>query len=178
MEKLNLKDIHLMANTSLRLISKADTNTIFKWFSDDQVVKYLPYSKVNSPDDTLNLIQKIVAINPEKACSYIVSEHQKDIGFLTLRRTNKFSLCIATSLLDKNYWGTGKALDILNGYINHFIKYDEIYRIWAICHLDNKYSSGLMEKAGMIQEGILRRGGFFPNLASEPNDVYLYSFVK
>jgi hypothetical protein len=53
-----------------------------------------------------------------------------------------------------------------------------IFRVWALCDVDNLASARVMEKVGMQREGILRRWILHPNLSDEPRDVYCYSVVK
>ena len=54
----------------------------------------------------------------------------------------------------------------------------EIYRVWAVCDIDNKASARVMEKAGMQREGILRRWSIHPNVSNEPRDSYCYAILK
>jgi RimJ/RimL family protein N-acetyltransferase len=53
-----------------------------------------------------------------------------------------------------------------------------IFRIWALCDVDNLASARVMEKIGMEKEGILRRCIIHPNVSDDPRDVYCYSMVK
>jgi RimJ/RimL family protein N-acetyltransferase len=58
------------------------------------------------------------------------------------------------------------------------LKQEEIYRIWAVCDVDNLASARVMEKAGMQLEGILRRWSVHPNISAEPRDSCCYAIVK
>ena len=55
---------------------------------------------------------------------------------------------------------------------------EAIFRIWAVCDLDNFASARVLEKAGMQREGVLRRYILHPNISSEPRDVYCYATVR
>lgn len=48
----------------------------------------------------------------------------------------------------------------------------------AFCDLDNLASSRVMENAGMIREGILRRYLTHPNISEDPRDCFLYAKVR
>lgn len=53
-----------------------------------------------------------------------------------------------------------------------------IYRIWAVCDLENKASARVLEKVGMQREGILRRYIVHPNVSAEPRDCCVYSKIR
>src|SRR5437667_8436856 len=53
-----------------------------------------------------------------------------------------------------------------------------IYRVWAICDVDNVASARLFERVGMEREGVLRRWLVHPNLSEAPRDCLCYSIVK
>jgi [ribosomal protein S5]-alanine N-acetyltransferase len=50
-----------------------------------------------------------------------------------------------------------------------------VYRVWAVCHVDNTGSARLLERSGLSLEGRLARYGMFPNLTAEPQDVLLFA---
>ena len=54
----------------------------------------------------------------------------------------------------------------------------EVYRVWAVCDVENPASARVMEKAGMQEEGILRRWTMHPNSSDEPRDCYCYAMTK
>jgi RimJ/RimL family protein N-acetyltransferase len=54
----------------------------------------------------------------------------------------------------------------------------EIYRVWAVCDVDNSGSARVLEKAGFQREGILRRWTMHPNAGAQPRDCLCYARVK
>ena len=54
----------------------------------------------------------------------------------------------------------------------------DVYRVWAVCDIDNLASARVMEKAGMQREGVLKRWSVHPNISAEPRDSYCYAVVK
>jgi RimJ/RimL family protein N-acetyltransferase len=58
------------------------------------------------------------------------------------------------------------------------LKQQAIFRIWAVCDVDNAASARVMEKAGMQREGVLRRWSVHPNISAEPRDSFCYAIVK
>ncbi len=55
---------------------------------------------------------------------------------------------------------------------------EDTYRVFATCDVGNLASARVMEKAGMLREGLLRRYGFHPGVSDEPRDSYIYAIVK
>ena len=53
-----------------------------------------------------------------------------------------------------------------------------IFRVWALCDVDNAASARVLEKVGMRREGLLRRNTMHPNVSDEPRDSYCYAIVK
>jgi [ribosomal protein S5]-alanine N-acetyltransferase len=53
-----------------------------------------------------------------------------------------------------------------------------IFRVWAVCDVENAGSARALEKARFQQEGILRRWIVHPNRAAEPRDCRVYALVK
>ena len=45
-----------------------------------------------------------------------------------------------------------------------------VFRIGAFCDVENADSAHVMEKVGLVREGLLRRGSIHPNIGSEPRD--------
>ena len=53
-----------------------------------------------------------------------------------------------------------------------------MYRVWAVCDVDNVASARVLEKAGMSFEGILRRYQIHPNIGPEPRDARCYARMR
>ncbi len=53
-----------------------------------------------------------------------------------------------------------------------------IFRVWAVCDVENAASVKVLEKAGFQQEGIFRRWLIHPDISDEPRDCYCYAAVK
>ena len=53
-----------------------------------------------------------------------------------------------------------------------------IFRVWAVCDVDNEASAGLLERNGFHQEGILRKWSVHPNVSDVPRDCYCYAKTR
>jgi len=51
----------------------------------------------------------------------------------------------------------------------------QLRRLYAICHVNHRASARVMEKGGLVREGVLRRHTVFPNLGPVACDVLSYA---
>lgn len=78
----------------------------------------------------------------------------------------------------RTHWDKGYMTEALRAVINWAFTQPDVYRVQALCDVDNIGSARVMEKAGMTREGLLRRYVLHPNISDEPRDAYLYAIVK
>jgi ribosomal-protein-alanine N-acetyltransferase len=76
------------------------------------------------------------------------------------------------------FWRRGLATEAVRSIVNWSLKQERIYRVWAVCDVDNAASARVLEKVGMQREGVLRSLLFHPNISSHPRDSYCYSVIK
>jgi [ribosomal protein S5]-alanine N-acetyltransferase len=53
-----------------------------------------------------------------------------------------------------------------------------VFRIGGVCDVANIGSARVMEKAGLVREGLLRRWLGHPNISDEPRDRFSYARVR
>jgi [ribosomal protein S5]-alanine N-acetyltransferase len=58
------------------------------------------------------------------------------------------------------------------------LQQSSVFRISAVCDVDNVGSAGVLKKAGFTREGLLRRWMMHPNVSEEPRDCYSYSRTR
>jgi [ribosomal protein S5]-alanine N-acetyltransferase len=75
-------------------------------------------------------------------------------------------------------WGRGYMSEAVRAVVEGCLAVPGIFRVWAVCDVDNRASARVMEKAGMSFEGRLRRFIVHPNLGPEPRDVLCYARVR
>jgi len=91
-----------------------------------------------------------------------VREHAADIGYV----------------LSRSLWGRGYMTEAANAVVEWAINLDFVYRVWAVCDVENKASARVLEKVGMQREGILRRYIVHPHVSPEPRDCFVYSKIR
>jgi RimJ/RimL family protein N-acetyltransferase len=73
-------------------------------------------------------------------------------------------------VLAKKFWGHGMAAEALTYLVDWTLAQPSLYRAYAFCDVENPASVRVMEKAGMVREGVLRRWHVAPTLSLEPRD--------
>ncbi|EDP61973.1 GCN5-related N-acetyltransferase [alpha proteobacterium BAL199] len=78
----------------------------------------------------------------------------------------------------RDRWGRGHASRALKALVELALAQPGIWRAWAFCDAENPASARVMEKAGMIYEGRLRRWHVAPNVSPDPRDCLAYAKVR
>ncbi len=81
-------------------------------------------------------------------------------------------------VLARHLWRRGLMKEAVTGLVQWALAQPEIFRVWAVCDIDNVASARLLESVGMQREGTLRRWIFHPNVSEAPRDCLCYAAVK
>lgn len=164
----------------LRKAKLADAEPIFRQYAQDpEVTKYVSWRAHSDIAETREYVRMcLLAWDVGKAFHWVIerNDDKQVIGMMIARAGGeKWELGY---VLARAYWGCGYMTEALTALIVWALKQPDIYRIWAVCDVDNGASARVMEKAGMLREGTLRRWSVHPNLSPEPRDSYCYAIVK
>ncbi len=85
---------------------------------------------------------------------------------------------MAGYVIARPHWGRGFATEALRPLVDWTLAQPEYYRCWAYCDTENPASARVMEKAGMVREGVLRRWAVSPTLGPEPRDCIVCAKVR
>jgi ribosomal-protein-alanine N-acetyltransferase len=158
----------------------ADAEPILRQYAQDpEVTQYVSWRAHENIDETRAYIRMcLLAWDVGKAFHWVIecAEDNQLMGMIIARvDAGKWEMGY---VLARKYWGKGYMTEALRGLIAWALKQKEIYRIWAVCDVDNAASARVMEKVGMQREGVLRRWSIHPNISPEPRDSYCYAIVK
>jgi len=157
-----------------------DAEPIFqKYAQDPEVSKYLfwrPHEKIDTTNEFL--LRCIQCWKDETAFPWVITRKDNNtlLGMIEMR-IDRFRADFGYGIA-RQYWGNGYTTEAAKVVIVWALQQESIYRVWAICDVENFASARVMEKVGMQKEGILRRFASHPNISSEPRDCYCYSIVK
>jgi ribosomal-protein-alanine N-acetyltransferase len=164
----------------LRLPKMDDAELIFqKYAQDPEVSKYLSWRPHENIDATKEFLSRCIQCWKDEAAFPWVITLKSDntlLGMIEIRLI-KFRADIGFGIA-RQYWDHGYTTEAAKIVIQWALEQLSIYRVWAICDVENVASARVMEKAGMQREGILRRFIIHPNISSEPRDCFCYSVVK
>jgi ribosomal-protein-alanine N-acetyltransferase len=78
-------------------------------------------------------------------------------------------------LVARPYWRRGFMSEALGAITEWALGQPGVFRVWAVCDLENEASARLLERNGFHQEGILRKWSLHPNISDIPRDCYCYA---
>jgi RimJ/RimL family protein N-acetyltransferase len=164
----------------LRRPAAADAQSIFvRYASDPEVTRYVGWPVHRSLDDT----RAFLAFSDEEwqrwpAGPYLVLERASGriVGGTGLAFEVPYR-ALTGYVLAADAWGRGYATEMLRAMVALAPSLG-LRRLYALCHTEHRPSWRVLEKGGLIREGVLRRAFEFPNLApGHPQDVFCYSVV-
>lgn len=165
---------------TLRVPAMADAPAIFDGYArDSEVVRYLTWSAHESIQQTHRFLQRCAARRQSgEAFPWVLTLKGEDcpIGMLELRPAG----CKADVgfVLARSHWNRGYMTEALRAVVAWACAQPGLYRVWAVCDVENSASARVLEKAGFQCEGTLRRWIVNPNVNGEPRDCLCYAIVK
>jgi len=73
-----------------------------------------------------------------------------------------------------DHWGGGYATEATRAIVDLAAGLDGVYRVWAFCDVDNRASARVLEKAGLIREGVLQRWVVHPSVSDQPRGAVVF----
>ena len=165
----------------LRKPNLEDAVSIFDQYAQDvEVTQYLTWAPHQSITDTTAFLNRCISVWNEGTAfpwTIVRSSDKQLLGMIEIVRIDHSGINLGY-VLARKFWGKGYMTESLKKIINWAFEQDDIFRIWAICDIENIASSRVMEKSGMQREGILRRWLKLSYFGDIPRDCYCYSIVK
>jgi [ribosomal protein S5]-alanine N-acetyltransferase len=161
----------------LRRSAASDTMDIFLIASDPDVTRYMDWpmqqditvmqarrascdARWESGEEYHWVIEGLDSGGVLGCMSCRVRGHQADFGFF----------------LARNAWGLGFATEAATLLVAWLKAQPGIFRIWATTDVENARSCRVLEKAGLVREGILHKATVRPNMEHNiPRDTVLYA---
>jgi RimJ/RimL family protein N-acetyltransferase len=164
----------------LRVPRLEDAAFIFERYAQDpQVVRYLVWKPHKNIGETETFLKRCLDVwERGESFPYVLRLREADEPIGMLEVHNKGFMVEIGYGLARAYWGQGIMSEALQAAVVWALDQPGIFRVQAICDVENAASARVMEKAGMRREGILRRYVVHPNISAEPRDAYLYAVVK
>jgi len=163
----------------LRRPRLADAEAIFANYAQDgEVTRYLTWPPHTEIAQTRKFMEsRLAAWETGEAYEWVITLPPGDeaIGMIALRMQGyKADLGY---VLARGYWGQGLVTEAGQAVVDWALAQPEVFRVWAVCDVDNPASARVMEKCGMSCEGVLRRWMKRPS-KGEPVDCLCYAKTK
>lgn len=173
-------DAFQTARLVLRPIAPRDAGPIFDAYAcDSAVTRFLIWRPHQSRSDTEAYIAQCVAAHPGDARTYVLTGREDGAirGALDLRRAGPHRLEFGY-VLARSCWGQGLMTEALAEAVRWALDQPSVFRIGAVCDVENIGSARVMEKAGLLREGLLRRWLVHPNIGDAPRDCFIYARAR
>jgi RimJ/RimL family protein N-acetyltransferase len=164
----------------LRKPVRGDAGDIVDGYAQDpEVTRYLMWRSDGSLREVEKFLDRTLA-NWEGGNAYawsiLLRENGTFAGMIEAR-VDAYMVNISY-VIGRAHWNRGIATEAVRGVCTWADAQPDVFRIWAVCAVDNPASARVLEKAGLTREGILRRWAVFPNINGAPKDCYSYSLVR
>jgi len=172
----------IIETTRLRLRppTMEDAEAIFtRYAQDEAVTKYMvwrPHRSIEETHDYLRSCEEKWRNGTGFPWAVTLKDGQELIGMVEVR-VDGFMANIGY-VLARACWGRGYMPEAVKSIVDWGFAQAGLYRVWAICDVENSASARVMEKSGMQREGLLRRRSLHPSLSDEPRDAYIYAIVR
>ena len=164
----------------LRRFTVNDAEEMFHhWANDPEVTKYLRWPEHQNIEITKKILDEWVANYDDSTYySWAITLKENDmvigsIGIMNVREVDEcgeIGYCIG-----KSWWGKGIMTEVLKAVISYGFHETGFNRLEADHSINNPVSGRVMQKAGMVYEGIARQK-YKANLGFQ--DCKLYSILK
>ncbi len=168
------------ARLLLRPSTEADAQAVFSRYGQDPLVcRFLTWKPHASVDSVRDYLCRLTHDNREgRSAGYLIFARDGgqllgSIGGAVDGSRMQFGYCLA-----RDAWGQGFATEAARAFVAAALEQPAIWRIQAYCDLENPASARVLEKAGLVLEGTLRRYMRLPNLGDVPRDLWLYAKVR
>jgi RimJ/RimL family protein N-acetyltransferase len=177
---MQLPDVIETPRLVLRPPTLADAPAIYQAYArDPEVTRYMEWRPHESVADTEAFLRAHLPRRPageESSWVLTLKEDGRLVGMIALH-PNSYRVGFGY-VLGRAYWGRGLMTEAARTLVELTLAQPEVFRVWAVCDVENLASARVLEKAGLTREGILRRWALHPNISDEPRDSFCYAKVK
>jgi RimJ/RimL family protein N-acetyltransferase len=164
----------------LRRPTRADAPLAFaSYTSDTEVPRYTiwrPHQSVVETEQFMRRCEDSWETRTGFPWSLLLKSDGSYAGMLAAR-INGHAINIGY-VLARHLWRRGLMSEAVGALVRWALAQPEIFRVWAVCDVDNVASARLLESVGMQCEGTLRRWILHPNVSDSPRDCLCYAMIR
>jgi ribosomal-protein-alanine N-acetyltransferase len=156
-----------------------DAPHIFAAYGQDpEVTRYLAFRPHRGLKDAVEAVGRFLeGWRAGKSYCWLIfrREGEELIGAIAAREDQGINLGY---LVARPYWRRGFMSEALSAIVDWAFAQPNVFRVWAVCDVDNEASARLLERNGFNQEGVLRKWSVHPNVSDVPRDCYCYAKTR
>ena len=156
-----------------------DAEAIFSTYATDpEVTRYLEWAPHQGLEDTRAFLGRCAqSMRDGRELAWVLEHGGSGVVVGMLSARPRGHMADLGYVLARPHWGQGLMVEAVRPVVDWLLADPRIYRVWAICDVDNVGSARVLEKAGFSLEGVLRKWMPHCNLGPIPRDVRCYSMV-
>ncbi|XP_060188239.1 uncharacterized protein LOC132617285 isoform X2 [Lycium barbarum] len=168
-------DVEIIDHITLRPIEISDVDDFMVWATDENVSRFCTWDTYTSKPQAFEFINNIAIPHP---WFRVICINNRAIGSISITPHSGVDSCRAELgyVLAQKYWGKGivtRAVKMVTSAV--FSEFPYLERLEALVDVDNKGSQRVLEKAGFLREGILRK---YIILKGKSRDIVIFSFLS
>ena len=153
-----LPDIIETARLRLRPFRLRDVDDVLGYATDPEWARYLPVPQPYTQADAEKFLAGQVLLDREVHPAWAIEHARAIIGGINLRFHFNYHVGEMGYSIAHSYWGRGLATEAARAVMEAaFAAYASLNRIRAMADARNLGSLRVMEKLGMVREGVLRQ---------------------
>lgn len=157
-----------------------DASVLFiAYMQDAEVTRYTtwrPHQRLQEVEDFIS--SSISAWENKTRFPFVITLKEKDEPFGMIDFHSRGSTIGLGYVIARFHQHKGYATEATRAIINWAFQQPTIYRVNASTDVENIASQRVLEKAGMMREGLLRKYIIHPNISDIPRDSYMYAITK
>jgi [ribosomal protein S5]-alanine N-acetyltransferase len=179
----------LMEGVRLRLrrSTPMDAPWTFAAARDEEVMRYLDWPAHRTESEARSYLEGCAARWDAGTEFHWMIEHKASattVGSIACRP--KGHAVDFGYFLARPHWGQGLGSEAARLLVGWLQRQPSVWRIWATADIDNTRSAEVLRKAGLTQEGVMRKASIRPNFSrqtpAEPNatprDTALFAWAR
>jgi [ribosomal protein S5]-alanine N-acetyltransferase len=174
-------EVFATARLSARKPRVDDAPAIFASYANDpEVTRYLSWPAYQRVEPLKTFLSEAISHweKCESPFTWVLCLKGSDRPIGSIGVTLERGKAMFGYVLAKKFWGRGLVAEALTFLVEWSLTQPEIGRAWAYCDVENPASVRVMEKAGMVREGLLHRWHACPTLGPELRDCFVCAKVK
>jgi len=149
------------------------------YMQDPEVTRYTTWRPHQHRQEAENVIKGSISdLDNRIRFPLVISLKEKDEPFGMIDFHTRGSTVGLGYVIAHSHQGKGYATEATCAIIHWAFQQSTIYRVNASTDVENIASQRVLEKAGMVREGLLRKYIVHPNISAIPRDSYIYAITK